>query len=392
MTIEVSAGDVVAFRLRAHHLDQRLSPDGLLEAAGACAVQDSPPGSTLLALHARVAGLTTSAWDEVVGTERSLLRTWCMRGSPYCFPTTDAPVFTTGVLPPTETALRQLLLGVGPALDELGLSLSKVVDLCRAELAGVLAGRRPAIEELGAALAPLVARHLTPAQRRAWEAEGPYAAGQSLGEGVVHFCVRVLTLEGVVCFAPREGGKAPFVLVAEWLGSPLPALDREAARAELLRRYLRCYGPSTRAGFASWLGVRAGDVDPWWCLVEDELTRVGFRGASWLLTEDLPALRSPVAVRGVRLLPPGDPYTQMRDRETIVDPARHRQVWKSTGAPGTVLVDGAIAGTWRPRKSGRRLTLTVTRLQPLSARQERALRDEAALIGPLRGASSVEVV
>lgn len=389
---EIRAENVVAFRLAAHHLTERLEEGGLLDAAGGCGIQDSPPGSALLALHARVEGTTPEVLETALGEDRSLLRTWSLRGAPYFFPTADAAVFTAGVLPPTEGATRQLLLGVGPALDELGLSLAEVVDLCRAEIDDVLTGRRLAIGELGASLASRVARALTPSQRETWKAEGPYAAGQSLGEGVVHFCVRVLTLLGVVCFAPREGNKAPFVLVEEWLGQSLPAVDPEIARAELLRRYLHCYGPSTRDDFAAWVGVRAGDVAPWWNPIEGELAQVDFRGASWILTEDLDALRSGPTARGVRLLPPGDPYTQMRDRETIVDPAHHRQVWTAAGAPGTVLVDGAIAGTWRPRKSGRKLTLTVTTFRALSARQEKTLRDEAALVGPLRGAATVEVV
>ena len=44
-----------------------------------------------------------------------------MRGSPFYFPTADAPVFTTGVLPPTEEATRRFILGAGQSVDRLGL-------------------------------------------------------------------------------------------------------------------------------------------------------------------------------------------------------------------------------------------------------------------------------
>lgn len=47
----------------------------------------------------------------------------------------------------------------------------------------------------------------------------------------MHFCIRILTLQGVVCFAPRAGNKAPFVLVDEWLGHPIPDVDPAVARA-----------------------------------------------------------------------------------------------------------------------------------------------------------------
>jgi hypothetical protein len=391
----VSKDDVVAFRLAAHHLSGRLAEDALLDAAGRCGIQNSPPGSALLALHARVRGVTQERVDDAVVNQKSLLQTWSMRGAPFYFPTADAPVFTTGALPPSEEAMRHFLPGLGQSLDTLGLSLTEATELTGAEIRDVLAGRRLAINELGAEIAERIAAKLPERQRGPWEAEGPYAPGQPLGEGVVHFCLRILTLQGVLCFAPRTGNKAPFVLVDEWLGRPIPDTDPEAARAELVRRYLRCYGPSTRADFAAWAGIQAGDAGPWWSLVEDELTPVEHgvehAGTSWILTADLDALRSPPTPRGVRLLPPRDPYTQQRDRETIVDKKYHRDVWKTVGEPGTVLADGRIAGIWRPRKSGRRLTITVTAFDSLPGRHRTLLQDEAEQVAPLRGASSVSV-
>lgn len=391
MADRVSKGEVIAFRLSAHHLSERLGEGGLLDAAGGCGIQNSPPGSALLALHARVRNLTQEQVAEAVAEEKSLLQTWSLRGAPFYFPTADAPIFTTGVLPLTEQARRRLIFGVEDSLDRLDLTLTETVELIGAEIGDVLAGRRLAIKELGTELAGRIARKLSKKQRDGWAEQGPYAADQPLGEGVVHFCLRILTLQRVVCFGPRAGNKAPFVLVDEWLGQPIPDVDPEVARAELLRRHLRCYGPSTRADFAAWVGIQAGDAAPWWTLIEDELTQVEFGGRSWILTEDLDALRSAPAPKGVRLLPPRDPYTQLRDRETIIDKKFHREVWKAVGEPGTVLADGKIIGSWRPRKSGRKLTITIKAFGSLPARHRKSLLQEAEQVGPLRGASSVHV-
>ena len=287
--------------------------------------------------------------------------------------------------------MRHFLLGVGPDVDRLGMSLTEAVELTSAEIRDVLSGRRLAINELGAELAERIVGALPGKQRDLWNEEGPHAKGQPLGEAVVHFCIRILTLQGVVCFAPREGNKAPFILTDEWLGRPIPRVDPDIARAELLRRYLHCYGPSTRAAFASWLGVRSGDVDPWWSLVEDELTQVDYGGRAWMLDADVDALRAEAIPEGVRLLPPRDPYAQLRDRETIVKKTSHRDVWKAVGDPGTVLADGTIIGTWRPRKNGRKLTITVKTFATLPSRHKTAIQDEAEQIGPLRNASSVTV-
>ncbi len=363
----------------------------MLEAAGRCAVQNSPPGSASLALHARVQGVTQVRMAELVAEEKSLLQTWCMRGAPFVFPAADAPVFTRGVLPPTEASMRHLLPGVEQPLRDLDMSLTDAVELTRIEIGEVLSGRRLAINPLGVELAERVADRLPQEKRRLWQADGPFAPGQPLGEGVIHFCLRILTLQGVVCFAPRMGRTAPFVLVEDWLGHPIPAMDPQDARAELIRRYLQCYGPSTRGEFAAWVGVRTTDIDPWWTPVEQELTPVEFRGRSWVLTEDLATLRSARPASGVRLLPPRDPYTQMRDRDTIVDPTYQRQVWRTPGEPGTVLVDGEISGTWRPRKRGHALTITISMFGSLPARARQSLEVEADQMAGLRGASSVNI-
>jgi hypothetical protein len=391
MARRISKEDVIAFRLAAHHLTERLSEDGLLVAAGRCGIQNSPPGSALLALHARVRDMRQERMDHVVAEEKSLLQTWSMRGAPFFCPTADAPVFTTGVLPPTEEAMRHFILGVEQSVDRLGMSLAEAVELTGHNMGEVLAGRRLAIDELGGELAARIARDLPKGQRDVWEEEGPYAAGQPIGEAVVHFCIRILTLQQVVCFAPRVGNKAPFVLVDEWLGHSIPRVDPDVARGELLRRYLHCYGPSTRADFAAWVGVRVGDTGPWWSPIRDELRQVEFGGTSWILTGDLDALQSAPIPNGVRLLPPSDPYTQLRDRDTIVDKKYHREVWKTVGAPGTILTDGKIAGIWRSRKSGRKLALTIKPFGSMPQRDRKALNDEAEQIAALRGASSVDI-
>jgi hypothetical protein len=123
----------------------------------------------------------------------------------------------------------------------------------------------------------------------------------------------------------------------------------------------------------------------------DELIQVEFSGTSWIPTEDLDALRSTPTPKGVHLLPPRDPYTQMRDRDTIVDPKYHREVWRTVGEPGAVLVLGKITGTWRPRKKGRKLTITVKTFGSLPIRDKKSLQTEAEQIASLRGASSIDV-
>jgi hypothetical protein len=80
----------------------------------------------------------------------------------------------------------------------------------------------------------------------------------------------------------------------------------------------------------------------------------------------------------VRLLPPHDPYLQVRDRGTLVaDRSLRQRVWRATGSPGAVLVDGQVLATWRPRASGRTLDLRIELLGDLPDRAAGLIREEA---------------
>ena len=89
MAERIERENVVAFRLASHHLDVRLGERDLLTAVGRCGIQNTPPGSALLAFHARAEGVSA---DVVAGAveDRSMLLTWSMRGAPYYVPTAEA--------------------------------------------------------------------------------------------------------------------------------------------------------------------------------------------------------------------------------------------------------------------------------------------------------------
>ena len=111
-----------------------------------------------------------------------------------------------------------------------------------------------------------------------------------------------------------------------------------------------------------------------------------------MLGADSARLAAPPAARGVRLLPPSDPYLALRDRNTLLpDRALQRRVWRPIGSPGVVLLDGRVAGTWRPRKQGRRLTLTVEPFERLAPPAREAIQAEAERAAPHRGATTAEV-
>lgn len=384
---------VLAFRLAGHNLASRLPADALLTAAGACGLQNTPPGSAALALHARLAGLTPQAVTSALESDKSLLQMWSLRGAPYVFPTREAAIFTLGLLPEDEMELYAFIPGIELPLKRIGMSAAELVALTSAALLHVLNGRQLPFRRLSTELAALIEPRLTPQQGVAWQSPSNYGPGQPLGEALVHFALRPIALQGLFCFVSRQNGEAAFARTGQWLGDPLPQVDPNQARIELVRHYLHCYGPSNVKHFAAWAGVAPSQAERAWRLLEPELCEVNFDGRpAWLLLADLARFQAPPPGKGVRFLPPYDPYLQLRDRATLIpDQALHRRLWLLSGNPGVILVDGQCVAIWRPQKKGQLLKIAVDPFNPFSQEIRLQAEAEAATLAPFRGCASVEV-
>lgn len=389
----VSRGQAIAYRLDRHHLAARLPPGSLREAAGACGIQNTPPGSAALALHARVEGLEPDDVARAVVADKTLLQAMSLRGAPHFFPAADAAVFTAGLLPEDEDSLRFFVRGAVPGLDRVGMSATELVDRTAAATLEVLDGRAMTKDRLGVAIGDLIAGRLSPGQRDMWRSASWFVPGQFLGESLVRYALYVVSLRGLLCYAARKDDQACFTRTDQWLGVPPPAVNVADVRAGLVRRYLRCYGPSTAQHYAQWAGIAPAQAARAWALVKGEVAEVDFEGRrAWALAEDVPRLRSPPAARGVRFLPPHEPLLQLRDRGTLVpDAALHCKLWRTVGNPGVLLVDGSAVAAWRSRKSGKRMTISVEPFAAIPQKMRREIASEAELLGPHSGCTSVIV-
>ena len=68
------------------------------------------------------------------------------------------------------------------------------------------------------------------------------------------------------------GREHAFVLVRDWLGAPEP-VDRDAALAELARRYLAGHGPAGERDLARWAGLPLRDARAGLSAIAPELER-----------------------------------------------------------------------------------------------------------------------
>jgi hypothetical protein len=187
---------------------------------------------------------------------------------------------------------------------------------------------------------PLTRRELAAAAR---ERGVPLSADP---QAPVHLVAQA-AMRGHVCeAAPRDGGPT-YALTDDWLG---PAsghgFDREAALAELARRYLAAHAPAGPEDFASWSGLGVGESRTAIAAVASEFAGVRVMGRDLLVALDHAVSgRPPVA----RLLPAFDgALLAHRDRALTVAPEHARDVLPGGGVlRPTLLAEGYVAGTWR---------------------------------------------
>jgi hypothetical protein len=165
---------------------------------------------------------------------------------------------------------------------------------------------------------------------------------------------------------------------AAWVGPPPGAVTAEAGVALLARRHLAAFGPAAPADLATWAGLPVAAVAP--ALAGMRLRR--FRAQDGTELVDLPRapLPDPQTPAPVRFLPTYDATLLAHVRRALILPEEHRTKIFNTRMPqsvGTFLVDGRVAGTWKP--DGGRIAFTA--FGRLDAATRREVQAEADRLG-----------
>ena len=213
---------------------------------------------------------------------------------------------------------------------------------------------------------------------RAALAEGPKTTAElgSLGEGFLGLVGLWVDLVRVPPSGTWERRRADRLALAEsWLG-PEDATEVEG-RQHLVTAYLRGFGPATLADIARWAGVQVGDLRE--AAATMELVRHRDEAGRELL--DLPGapLPDPDTPTPVRFLAHWDSTTLAFARRGGVLPEAFRPAIYSVRNPfsvGTVLVDGAVAGSWKVRDDA----VVVSALRPLTSDEADAVEAERAAL------------
>ena len=201
--------------------------------------------------------------------------------------------------------------------------------------------------------------------------------------------VRPAVIEGAIVYGPPRGAEATFVRVDRWLGAQ-PQLTVEAARGELLRRFLHAFGPATAHDFAKWSGMRVSDTRVVVAALEPELTCVSVDGATgWILSADADALtRGKLDAAAVRLLGAFDSFLLAHaTKEHLVDAQFYKRVYRAQGWISAVVLRGTtIVGTWTQTTEGKRTVISVELFRREPAAVRRAIEDEVAALSAFLGA------
>lgn len=172
--------------------------------------------------------------------------------------------------------------------------------------------------------------------------------------------------------------------IERWLPDGIPHMDTHLARARLVGRWLRTFGPGTREDLRWWTGWTVAAVRE--ALVANHAVEVDLDDGStgWLLPDDLQP--DPDPGPWVALLPALDATTMgWADRDWYLGTHRPQVFDRAGNAGPTIWVDGRIVGGWTQRPDG---DIALRYLEDVGAEAVTAIDEAAgrlqAWLGPQR--------
>ena len=361
----MDADRILAFRLARSGLTT-WSSAGAADAV-ACPASDFARDAALLALGARVEGMSRESYDRAID-EGTLVLAHVIRGAIHALAPDDLALYGRALIARDDDELAaQLGSQVQRLAAERGFSPVEALDEVAAATTDALADRGTLDKNgLHAELRARVHPDLMPWCRSCRS----------------HHVAPMLWRYATVAAGARRYSARCYTMA-----DPAPTPPARQA----VRRFLSFYGPGTPGEFAEWAGLARPHARRLWDELDGDLSEVRVGTARrWLLAEDVDALESPPAARGVRLLPPGDPYLQKPNRPLLApDPALRTQMFRPVASPGVVLCDGRLTGLWRSKMKGRRAEVTVEAFDRLPHGD---LEEQAHRMARLRGATDATLV
>jgi hypothetical protein len=316
------------------------------------AVQAQDYAGAKWALGLRAAGLTDSDVEQAF-TEGAILRTHLLRPTWHFV---------------TPADIRWMLSLTAPRVHAANSTMYRKLGLDAAVFKRSTAAMVKALQG---------GQHLTRDELRA----GLEKAGvPTTGALRMAYLMMAAELDGVICSGPRRGKQFTYALLDERVPQAR-SLRRDAALAELTRRYFASRGPATARDFAKWSGLTVADAKAGLEGVEAKLEREVVDGHTFWFSP----VSSPPGEASVRahLLSVYDEYVSgYKDRSAIVEAGIGARLSALGNALAyIVVVDGQVVGTWSREVRKNAVCITTTIFSRLARVQERAIRSAAQRYG-----------
>jgi hypothetical protein len=315
-------------------------PGEVVSWLGALQAQDYASGEWTIGVRLPDA---TQATIERAIADKTIVRTWALRGTLHIVNSADVKWLLTLVAPTLLARFasfhRQL------ELDEV--TMAKSYEVITKTLQD---GMQLTRKELIAAL----------------EDAGIQMAGQR-GANLINRA----GYEGLICLGPRRGKQETYTLLDEWLPQA-KTMARDDALAELALRYFTSHGPATVHDFAWWTGLSVTDAKAGVEAVKSQLAHETIAQESkkgrtyWRAPSTSPA---PTNSSSAYLLPGFDEYILgYTDRSGVLDVAHLKTIMPSNGIfPYTMILDGRVVGTWKRTFRYGSVVITFSPFAPLPA-------------------------
>jgi Winged helix DNA-binding domain len=323
------------------------------------------PATPYLSLWARLPGFTVADLDADIYDRRTLVKHLAMRRTLWTLRAVDLPWVQSGASDRVADNERRRLVADAQKAGIAADGETWLDTACAAVLRHLAEHGAASAKELREALPELAGRYdYAPGKR--WGGETPLAPR----------VLTVLSVRGDIVRGLNDGAwtisRPRWTPMSDWLGVTVDATEPDVSRTELVRRWLRAFGPATVTDIKWWFG----NTLTWarHALRDIEAVEVDIDGvAGFALPDDLEV--EPDVEPWCALLPGLDITTMgWYDRDWYVGDHRG-QVFDSNGNGGTTAWwNGRMVGGWGQNSEGR---VEVRLLEDVGRDAKRALTRRA---------------